>query len=472
MSHFDHDPLTERLRDTFARHAAQAPNADPLAERIVRAATTSAPSPSPSPERQRGWRTWRTWALPLAAAGAVGAVVAAVVGIESYHPHAAAPAGSPSTGRPAASSTASTATASVVPAPPAVATSSAAPRVALRDVRVLDLTFVSSDEGWALGSADCLHGSGRCTALLHTTDGQTWHSMPGAAFNVAGVQNCADPCVDHLRFANGSVGYAYGPTALLMTTDGGLSWQRQPGGAVFLESLDGNVIRVLAPHTGCPAECFEGVQTAPIGSSHWTPAVLVPTPSGSGSGGGFGMSFARGGGGDAYLLMLGHAAGGGSTATSTLYRSTDRGQHWTSVGEPCPQQGGEVDSSLVAGAPDGRVSVLCTVRQSPHRSFVATSTDAGLHFTAQAGALPTSVLMSGSAPALSGDPTTVLLIAGDGIAISRDGAASWTVPPQPRGSVTFAGFESASVGRVVTDQQTLWTTRDAGRTWTAATIGD
>jgi hypothetical protein len=35
------------------------------------------------------------------------------------------------------------------------------------------------------------------------------------------------------------------------------------------------------------------------------------------------------------------------------------------------------------------------------------------------------------------------------------------------GGVTFAGFESATVGRLVTGgEQTIWTTRNAGGSWT------
>ena len=49
--------------------------------------------------------------------------------------------------------------------------------------------------------------------------------------------------MQHIRFANQSIGYAYGPDALYMTTDGGTNWVRQAGmGADALETLSGNVV--------------------------------------------------------------------------------------------------------------------------------------------------------------------------------------------------------------------------------------
>jgi hypothetical protein len=43
--------------------------------------------------------------------------------------------------------------------------------------------------------------------------------------------------------------------------------------------------------------------------------------------------------------------------------------------------------------------------------------------------------------------------------------------PDISGSVTFAGFESTTVGRVVSDGgRTIWTTRDGGATWHEVTL--
>jgi hypothetical protein len=381
-----------------------------------------------------------------------------VLSIENFRPDATGP-------EPGASPSASILQSSA-PTGPTGTTSAASPTPidtsTLHGVKILDLTFVSEDTGFAVASADCIRGPGRCTALLRTTDGAHWKSMPNTPFRVPGITGgCAYPCVSHIRFANDQVGYAFGPKALLMTTDGGASWQQQKGGAILLETLDQNVIRVTSSHTGCPGPCNVQVQTSGIGSPTWATAKFIsPTV-------GYDVSLSRGGS-DAYLLFTGPIAGGGAQdARSTLYRSTDDGRIWQSANEPCPQIDGEVDSYAVAAAPDGRVSVLCVHRQAPQRWFVATSTDDGDTFTAQSGTVPAA-----TAGLLTGDATTVLVTAASGMARSTDGGKTWQSVPDVTGKISFVGFESERVGRAVSaDGQTIWTTRDAGKTWSPAAFG-
>jgi photosystem II stability/assembly factor-like uncharacterized protein len=285
--------------------------------------------------------------------------------------------------------------------------------------------------------------------LLRTTDGTSWHGMSGAAFNVDGVRNCADPCVTGLRFATDRIGYAYGPQALYMTTDGGAHWRRQPGGALALETLNGDVIRVDAGSpSGCPGPCNLEVATAAIGSGHW-----ARTPLGASA---IHVWLSRGGTAD-YLLLTQNPAGGGDSQTSTLYRSVDGGRHWTAEGEPCPQAGGEVDSTALAAGGAARVAVLCRAR-STGAQFVATST--GGRFVRR-GAVDTAAAL------LTGDPRTVLVTGGSGLSRSLDGGRVWAPSPDLRGNVGFVGFESSTIGRAVSaDGRAIWTTRDGGATWT------
>jgi photosystem II stability/assembly factor-like uncharacterized protein len=449
---YEHDPTAEALRHSLARHAAEAPSGDMLAERIIHAADRESASHPGAPRR-----SWRSWALPLVAAAAVAGVVLAVVGIVNYHP-TSPPAGSQSVSlAPTESPSPTTSPTS----PTASRTASNAPD--LTGVKIVDLTFVSENSGWALASADCLTTSGRCTALLRTTDGEHWVSLPGARFNVPGVSaGCgiqSPTCVTNLRFANDQVGYAFGPSAFYMTTDGGTTWDQQPGGAVQLETLDQNVIRVTSSGSGCPAWCNVQVETSAVGSTTWTRTKLGQTP-------GYGVQLTRGGH-DAYLLFFGHPAGGGSTATSLLYRSTDDGRTWQAEGEPCPQTSQEIDSAAIAAAGADRVTVECMPRQQPQHYYAATSDDAGAHFTAQPGQIPEA----GIGGPIAGDPATVLVAAGNGLARSTDGGQTWQPVPDVTGEVTFVGFESNQVGRAVTNNRIIWTTRDGGKTWTAAYFG-
>jgi hypothetical protein len=440
--------LESRLRTTLAEHADRAPSGRPLAERILAEIET----PGVVLRPRRGFRAW---SMPLLAAAAVAAVVASVVGISQVR-HTAAPV------PPALSPVLS------VPAPPVgTATSTPQPsRTAVRPTgagvigfRALDLTFVSENRGWALGSAQCLSGPGRCTAVFRTTDGADWTSMPGAAFNVSGVDGCAAPCVQHLRFANDSVGYAYGPAALFMSTDGGAHWKQQPGrGAEALETLDNNVIRVVSSGTGCPGPCDLRVETAPLGQGQWTGERLGPDRLDADS-----VSLARSGS-DAYVLATRNPAGGAQHQTSTLAVSRDDGASWTTRGEPCPQAKtdpvtDEVDSVALAAAPKGTLTVLCRPRNADRPAFAVISHDTGGHFVRASGTVPAGSL-------LAGDPSTALLAAGDRLYRSTDGGSSWRPVARVSGALAFLGFESPTVGRAVSAAgRTVWTTHDGGRSW-------
>jgi photosystem II stability/assembly factor-like uncharacterized protein len=347
-----------------------------------------------------------------------------------------------------------------------VATTLPATAAVLHGVRILDLTFAGTDDGWALASADCLSGPGRCTAVLRTHDGTHWRPMAGAAFNVPGVRNCAAPCVQHLRFANDQVGYAFGPSVLFMTTDGGRSWQQQPGGALALETFNGNVIRVTSPHGGCPGPCDISTEVAPVGSTVWTPVPLSASQDRVVGIAAINVYLSRGGS-DAYVLATQNPAGGAQNETSALYRSTDNGSAWLRRSEPCPQHGGEADSTAVAAGAQGDVAVLCVLRGGSGRAFVATSGDAGARFGSAGGTVPVRY-----PTLLTGDAHTVLVAAGTGgLAVSRDGGTSWRRVANVPGGVTFVGFENSRVGRAVAQQgRSIWTTRNGGRTWTSVTF--
>jgi photosystem II stability/assembly factor-like uncharacterized protein len=404
--------------------------------------------------------------MPLVAAGAVAAVAAAVVGISAGGRHtASAP---PATQLHSAPRPVPTPSPSSVPTPAssAVPTTAATATLDLANFRAIDLTFAGSGLGWGLGSADCVNDPGRpCAAMIYTTDGgRSWHSMkqpPGASIPLL---SCSGHCIRQVRFANEKIGYAFGPSTLYMTTDGGRSWQLLDGGAVALETLDGNVIRVS---TKCVPGCPYLVQTAPLGAAGWHTTKTID--------GGMspGVSLVRTGSA-AYLAVFGHTAGGAERATTALWASTDDGRTWADRGEPCPQHTsyGEVDSTRLAAAADGSVTVLCTPRQAGAGwQFTVTSTDAGRSFHAgdltALGASPADALAAGSAKVL-------LVGLADGVYRSTDGGATFARVGANAGSgpsgqdLTFAGFESGQDARVADDGgRTIWTTHDAGATWTA-----
>ncbi|HEU5266834.1 MAG TPA: hypothetical protein VFU35_09035 [Jatrophihabitans sp.] len=377
----------------------------------------------------------------------------------------------------AASTTRSSATATRT----ATATTSAAaphsPAAAppqLTHFRVADLTWIGT-AGWALGSADCLTGHGTCDAIEHTTDGgKTWQSMPAPRANISlpgSVGGCASPCISGLRFATSKIGYAFNgftvsAPALFMTTNGGQSWQRGPGGALALESANGNVIRVVSSGSGCPGPCHVGIETSAVGSTAWTPRSLGQTPAT------YGLDFDRTGA-RAYLLFEGHVAGGAQNARSILYRSGDNGVAWHSGGEPCPQAGSqEVDSVALSSAPDGGLAILCRYRGASGGQFVITSTNGGASYRAGSrtalGAAPVGAFGAASAQVLVVTSDQAYRSTDGGNHFERLGANAGSSP----GQLGWLGFESPTVGHgIAADRRSVWTTADAGVTWSRHTFG-
>ncbi|HEX3335963.1 MAG TPA: sialidase family protein [Jatrophihabitans sp.] len=290
--------------------------------------------------------------------------------------------------------------------------------------------------------------------------------MPDAAVN------CADPCVAHVRFATDKIGYAYGDEpvssdtsqAFLMTTNGGRSWRREPGGADALETLDGNVIRVVDAGN-CPPGCRFRVQLAPIGSTAWRTVALPGS---------------QGGGDSVQLVRTGRLAAlevyanpaGGASALSVLFTSTDDGATWTRRGEPCPRAAGsgsgfgnEIDSSRLTSAPDGSMSVLCMTRGEIGPQFTMTSIDGGAHFvTADRNALGSAAIS-----AFATASARTVLVSSDATYRSTDGGGHFArLSP---GQVAWLGFASPTVGHAISsDRRTIWTTTDAGLRWSQHTF--
>jgi len=466
------EELEARLRASLSSKAGQAPNGDYLATQIIAAAERGPELTTRTAHQPRGWRTWT---LPLIAAGAVAAVVGTVVGVTHVSHDTASPGSSltspppfgnsPSTPQPTTSPTthSSAVHSSGRTGPAAISTD-------VHGFQAYDATFIGTQDGWAIGTADCLSGTGRCTAVERTMDGHHWHSydISNSPFTVGG-DGPGD--VDNIRFANKNVGYAYGPDAFYTTADGGRSWTQQPGGAYAVETLDGNVIRVEAA-PGCPPGCTFTVWTSDITGRSWTKATLPEAVLGDY------VQLVRSGT-SAGLLVMQNPAGGAENEQSTLYTSDDDGATWTSHREPCPQTGPpsarEVDSTAIAANGDG-YTLVCSPRQKPARAFVITSSGSGYSRTGSA--LPAG-FVNGEAT-IAGAPSTVLAVGGygissgettDGLQLSFDGGRTWAPAAGVTGQVSFVGFESGTVGRAITDGgRTVWTTHDGGRTWSEFTF--
>ncbi len=285
---------------------------------------------------------------------ALALVVLVAAGCSSSHPSKSA--GSTTT------TTASTAPSTTGLAVPPTTGGSTAPSTTISaggprptGFKVTDLSWVSDDQGWALGSAPCAHPP--CTSVVHTLDGgRTWAGLPAPVAylesdqltaSAAGPCSSTVACVHGIRFADASTGYAFGATSLWLTTNGGHTWsKRSTDPTDALEVSHGLVVRVTHPaDSGCPPGCPYQVQTTSVGSTTWH---TVASPKVTGVGAALAIDATN-----VYVGAPGHTAGGASDAHTSFARSTDRGAHWSTFADPCTTtpSGGEADASTFSGRP-------------------------------------------------------------------------------------------------------------------------
>lgn len=453
--------VEDALRASLAENARHAPSGDALAERIIAQADRPRRMPVPSHRRR-----WRTWTLPAVAAGSVVAVVGAVIATTQLRspdantaaitppPSASAPSvpapGTPSSGADGAATGSGPATSQATePSAPTPSQVSSQARVAgptggpvPRAFRVADLTFVSPDDGWALGTAQCFtDATRRCPALLRTHDGgSSWDSIPNPP-----------PSAGQIRFANQDVGYAYGVSALFMTVDGGADWLPQRGAAVSLEVANGTVLRVDPNGT---------VQSSEVGTDAWREVVL---PGGAQQA----TDLRR-----AVHNVFVRARPAGATAAH-LYVSVDDGASWADRANPCrmARPGSAPDIADIAAGADGSVTLVCAAFSGTGQDFLVTSDDGGQTFGP---AFANPQIAPGEA--VAGADGTTLFYAADALYRSSDGGSHWvrvcSDATTGRGTASFLGFQTTAAGRWVSgDGSTIWTTRDAGQRWQPHTFG-
>jgi len=462
-----------RLRDGMAAEAGSVTAGPAFTEQVISAAVRQ-PVARPS---------WQGWVLPAAAAALVAILVAAaLIGTSLLRSDRQPPAAQTSppaatSGPPAPSSPAPSSGATASPtgsSAPSPSGSSGGAGPVPAGFRAVDLTWISNSVGWALGTAPC--GQPPCTSIVRTGDGgKTWTGIPAPKAWLVQTDSCPSGCdrVRGLRFANAEIGYAFGPNSLFLTTDGGASWRRQPGGSAYsLEIVDGAALRVTGQQPGCAPGCTFTVQRAALGSTDWRDVALP-------AGGQTADAQLAASGRTVVLATYGHVAGGAENATSVLFTSTDAGAGWRKVGEPCPQGSGsaaEVDTVAVTVAPDRSITGLCRPRGAgTGGQFTVTSTDGGAHFAAA----PAS-LGAATGTVLGAASSKILLVGLDQLYRSTDGGTHWQRTDSGGhgpAMVDFIGFESSSVGRVLgldadgtVGASTVWTTTDAGRSWTSSTF--
>jgi hypothetical protein len=366
-----------------------------------------------------------------------------------------------------------------VPAATARLTFSTAPQAAaveLTHSSLLGISWISATEGWALAAQPC--DTGTCTRLARTTDnGRRWQLLPDPAVRIQdGTVNClARACVSQVSFVSATIGYLYGP-ALLMTTDGGLTWHAQRGPQTEALTTAGNqVYRVSYTGSGCPGPCQPSLLEARAGSSRWRTLIDRLAEPGRSDTAQIVVS-----GPDVLVALYGSLAGPIS-AQAVLYRSANGGASWQKVADPCgglgpqgPNQ--EEDLIALAAASGGFFAGLC----APHTGtgiFVITSADSGMTWRPTAAAphghwldliaaaSPATIAVATGASGGSGTYTARLLVTSDGgnkwVTAATDTQQLTTI-----GNPAWLGFETHMVGQWLGDPHGIWTTTDGALHWT------
>ncbi|NNM97561.1 MAG: hypothetical protein HKL89_08185 [Candidatus Dormibacteraeota bacterium] len=343
--------------------------------------------------------------------------------------------------------------------------------------QAVDMTWVSANQGWALGVAPGCLGQ-RCVTVMETTDGGhhwvTVTDLHDCLLEAAPVGCPAGvPQVSRIRFANADVGYAFagdgGPFS--MTTNGGLSWAIQPGRqASAIKVGGGSAVRVSFSQGGCPGPCDWSIDRAALGQNSWVTLFTPPTSVNHGN-----VDLLRQGSHDIYAAFLGNPASGAGSQEAQLYVSTDGGTTWTAHLDPCARtKHPAYVASALAAAPGGVLAALCGSRSGVGPQMVTVSSDQGASFGPME---PLPHLTSGIFSELSATSAKALFVASPAVEMveTSTGGQSWRVAVRVKAQITpttpqstFLGFETPLVGRWIGPPDTLWTTTDGGGNWSAS----
>ena len=326
------------------------------------------------------------------------------------------------------------------------------PGVAFSPVSV---TFVSVDDGWALGPGTC--PSGPCAAIARTLDGgRTWGLVPAPGAPIGPGMDPATGSVSGLRFADTRDGWAFGP-GLWTTHDGGATWARSriPGlpadavimalassnGTVHVAVLDGTDVRVASSPVGTDEFRLSPVRV-PVGAGP-VPAVQLVLSGPAG-----------------WLVENDRTVIGGARLV---------GGAWVAWQPPCTDVTGP--AFLAASSPT-ELAAACDVGLwgNPGGDHLFLSRDGGSSFVEAATEVPVTMAARITSPSPSvivvgGSDATGAILVG-----TYDGGRTWSVVA-PLGAVSIAdlGFTTTSQGVVVTapadGPASLLMTRDGGQTW-------
>jgi hypothetical protein len=333
---------------------------------------------------------------------------------------------------------------------------------------ISDPVFVSSEVGFALETPQ--RGNLAVERLATSDDaGRTWH-VTGSPFPV-------DWGFSSLQFTSSRLGYIFGPSGLLETSDGGRTWHQVTG-------LDGTLQRAIpvgnnvwATYTTCPpvgvsGRCSVGVAISTNDGRRWR-HVSAPGLTESRDGGDV---LARWSLRAAYVLSYGSTGGG-------LAYTGDDGRNWSRLDDPCsrpflqedlaapPAPAGAssalwlICGALTSAIVEGQPKLVYRSYDGGHRWKLVASTGFTGPGTVPLGQIPLSGWVSQLATI---DATQAWLgVRGVGVIVTDDSGRTWvpvegvpTVEPNTEVGVTF---NSGALGWAIVFRRGVWRTGDGTR---------
>ena len=296
------------------------------------------------------------------------------------------------------------------------------------------VTFVSSQDGWVLGTTPC--GASSCLAIARTQDGGgTWTSLnpPPTSFS-AGT---ASTGVDGIRFANSLDGWAYGPD-LWATQDGGNTWTRitLPGwSAPMFEDLEtaAGVVHAVFLDT---QDVAVRIATSPVASNSWQ---VSPT----------GVTLGAGPIPVPQLVVQGSAGWILEDDRVVVGGAHLVGSDWESWQPPCTQVNGP--AALAASSSQDLIAVCDQGVWGPaspmgFRAWV--SVNGGASFSLLPTAVPATIVSDIPGSLASPAPSVVAVANASDILATFDGGSTWTtvyMGPASQG-IDYLGFTTTTQG--------------------------
>ena len=315
---------------------------------------------------------------------------------------------------------------------------------------VTDVDFVTPEAGFAIGLR-CV-GDACDVATWRTTDGgRTWSKpvtvnahVPRSSFT---EEDPAGGGARSLRMLDAFVGYAFNPD-LYVTTDGGLTWERQRRtGKVTSVSVTGKSVWVA--ERGCPRDVDCDLLVA-----KGMPGLGVPKGFAVPKTNGAPAIVRRTDAKTAFLL----AWAAPRPAGNILHRTLDGGRTWQRATHPCP----DATAALMSAGEGRPLWVVCT---TPAGRRAVLSHDAGRTWTAAPGTLPADGELTDLVAHSANDAYLALQNPGR-LLVTSDGGRTWLPADGTGKAYGYANVDVVDAAHVFAmgDAGQLWRTA-GGRRW-------